>query len=458
MNYKDEYVNRVINKFQEYKGKASVYCFHKEFIPEIVYNVIHKFLNRHNDKHILIIVDKYETRKDIIDYIKNKNLCLNNIDCITIDFVNNKYDYKSDLLIAIGINDRENDIIKFIALNKFVLSILTDNIKNSKKTLAIRASLPSIDVSDLHIKITNEKIYSPVEEYRYAVDISDEDRKIYDEYTKFINTTVSIFGSLDTIEKCRVGDGALNISATEFKNSISKENGWREDLDTTIPFMKQIDDLYNPNSLNDRIYNFYNITKLRRDLVLNNNAKLNTIKEICENNKGKRILIISKKGEYANIITNYINDNLNNCCGNYHDCIEDVIAVDEYNKPICIKTGDNKGKIKVIGSQAQSTANERKFNDKIINILSIKSSSNVKLKIACDIVIFTSPFCDNIFDTKKRFANVNFTGTPTITYKIYCNNTIENDKIIKENNTKITIINKTENNILYDEKTNDIIL
>ena len=223
--------------------------------------------------------------------------------------------------------------------------------------------------------------------------------------------------------------------------------------------MKQIDDIYNPNILFERACTFYTIAKQRRDLVCDNEAKLEVIRDICLNNKDKKILIISNRGEYAAKITKYLNECLDLNCGDYHDCIEDTIAVDEMGIPILVKSGVNKGKPRVIGSQAQSSLNEKRFNDGLLNILSIKSASNVKLKIACDIVIFTSSLCDSIINVKTRFTNVSFNNIPTIIYRIYCNSTIENDKLNKEKEcSTIKVINDTENFIGYDENSGDIIL
>ena len=47
----------------------------------------------------------------------------------------------------------------------------------------------------------------------------------------------------------------------------------------------------------------------------------------------------------------------------------------------------------------------------------------------------------------------------TIIYRIYCNSTIENDKLNREKEcSTIKVINDTENFIGYDENSGDIIL
>ena len=186
--------------------------------------------------------------------------------------------------------------------------------------------------------------------------------------------------------------------------------------------------------------------------------ELDVIEKICRDNKDKQILIVSKNGTFASEITKYLN-NKGISCGNYHDCIDDAVLVDDNGIPILYKSGANKDKPRVVGAQYQSSANEKRFNNKTINVLSIKCSSNVKLKIACDIVILTSCLYDNIIDVKTRFTNVTFVGIPTKVYRLYTNNTIENEKLNTEKvNPTFTIINETENNIEYDENSGNIIL
>lgn len=462
MKGKDKLINQVVDGFQHLKGKASVYCFSKDVIPELLYHIITKLTQKHKDASIFIVVDCYNTRKSIIDYFKEHNVKEDtgyNIKCLSVDYIKDKYRYSYALTITVGVNNNFAIINKLCSESKFTLCVLTENIMDNNFIMNVRNILSCIDTADLDIAIRHDNIYSPVEEHRYGVDLSDDDRELYNKYTNYITTSISIFGDLSNIKKCKKGDDKLGISAADFRNTVAHENGWREDLDTNVPFMKQIDDIYNPNILFERACTFYTIAKQRRDLVCDNEAKLEVIRNICLDNKDKKILIISKRGEYAAKVTKYLNEYLDLRCGDYHDCIEDGIATDEMGIPIFVKTGVNKGKPKVIGSQAQSSLNEKRFNAGIINILSIKSASNVKLKIACDMVILTSSLCDNIIEIKSRFTDVVFNGVPTKTYRIYCNSTIENDKLNKEKeNTLFTIINETENNVLYDENSGDVIL
>ncbi len=464
MKNKDKLIKTVVDEFQQHKGKASLYCFAKEVIPELIFNVITRIVSKRKDADIFIAVDTYETRGNIMNYLKANNISQDtgyNIRCLSADFIKEQYHYNYTINILVGINDKPGIINKLYNESKFTLVILTKNIMCAEFINQVRNILPWIDTANLDIAIKNDNIYSPVEEHRYGIELSDDDRQLYNKYTEYINTCVSIFGTLDNIEKCKKGDDKLGISATEFRNNIAKENGWREDLDTNIAFMKQIDDVFNPNTLFERACNFYTIAKKRRDLICDNVAKFETIKKICLDNKDKKILIISKRGEYAAEITKFLNNKDNSIwCGDYHDCIDDAVAVDDNGVPIFIKSGANKGNPKVLGAQAQSSINERLFNAGNINVLSIKSASNPKLKIACDIVILTSTLCDNIIEVKSRFTNVSFRDTTNKVYRIYCIGTIEYNKMIKEKgNSMITVIDDTiTDGLKYDENSGDIIL
>lgn len=459
---KEKAIKTIIDSFQAQKGKMSFYCFDQEFIPEIIYNVIIPFHNKHPEQQIFVAVDCYNTRVAILNYLKSKEEFTAengfNIRILSKDFVNPRYHYNYKLIITVGINDDFATIKHLANESKFTMCILTKNVMNNDFICNIRNILPSIDIDNTADDNAKARIYSPVEEHRIGVELSADDRQTYDKYTEYINTTLSILGNLYNIERCKKGDDKLNISAAEFRNNLAKENGWNENLDTNIPFMKQIDDIYNPNIIFERACTFYTIAKNRRDLVSDNEAKFEAIKNICLEHKDKKILIVSKRAEYAANITNYLQQQMI-ACADYHDCLEDKIAVDEMGVPIAIKSGINKGKPKIIGWQAQSSLNEKRFNAGLINVLSIKNASNPKLKIACDIVIFTSPLCDSIIDVKTRFADVVFNGVPTLTYKVYCRGTVENDKMIKDEiNPIIKVIDDTENCVGYDEISGDIIL
>ena len=54
---KDKLIDLVIDVFQKNKGKPSCYCFTKSIIPELVYNVIYRFISKRDKSNIFIVVD-----------------------------------------------------------------------------------------------------------------------------------------------------------------------------------------------------------------------------------------------------------------------------------------------------------------------------------------------------------------------------------------------------------------
>lgn len=458
MKNKEDYINQVLNGFQKYKGRASIYCFSFNIIPELVYNILYRFKRKNGDIKVFIAVDCYNTRKNILDYINKKGESYN-IDILSKDYINTDYKHTYNLIISVGINNMPHLLRHFYYNSTFTFAILTENIMNEEFNRLVFNLLPRIYTDDI---ITIEKqvnLNSPVEGRVYNINLTEDELELYKKYTNDINLSVSIFGNIDNIHKAIFGDKALGISAVDFVNQLAKENGWSYDIDCDIDFQKKIDETYNPNSLTEKAETFFNISRSRRELLANNKNKFPIIANICNENKDKKILIISKNGEYAAEITKYINENTDCKCGDYHDCIEHKVAVDINGNPILYKSGLHKGEPKILASKAQSSLNEQYFNQGYINVLSIKESSSTSLKIACDLIILTTPLYSTIKDIKTRFNNIKINSIPNKVIIICYANTIESEKLEKWNNDRnVTLINENENFITYDENNGDIIL
>ena len=456
------YINEVLEGFRNNRGKASVYCYPPIDPSELVYNVIKHFYTKSPGEVVFIVVDGYKTRTDVIACINKHSKeddIVYNIKVLSEDYIKVKYKYDYKLIITVGVNNNLEVITHMVNSSKFTLSVLTKNIMDVNYIMAIRDILPPINVVMSDQAAKADRMNSPVEEYRIPIVLNDEAKALYDKCTDYISTSISIFGDLYNIEKCKYGDTKLNISGSEFRDTVARNNGWSPELNTDIDFHKRIDDMYNPNVLFDRANTFYAITKQRKDILTDCFDKLVSILNICLDNPDKKILIVSKRGEYAALITKFINQNSELKCLDYHDCIDDCIAIHPNGEPILVKSGVNKGKPKVIGSGAISTSNLTTFNQQDGNVLSIKNSSNVKLKTAIDLIIFTTPYCNEIIDFKARFTDIDFKTVPNTIYKLYCIGTIEEKHLTKQLETPmIKVIQDETNFIEYDENNGDIIL
>jgi len=455
MNNQDKYVKEVVSGFQQNRGRASVYCFEPIEPAAVILGMITAYRVRSPEEKVFVIVDCYDTRVAIIEKLKFNSLN-DNVTILSADYIKKEYKYDYKLIITVGINN-SLDFLQFVGTQgKYVLAILTENIMNNEFITGVREFLPAIEVTVSPASVRADKIYLPVEEYRIGVDMNDEDKALYDKCAEYIATSISIFGEFYNIEKCKMGDPRTNTSAIDFRDQIARQNGWHPELDCTSTFNRQIDDIYNPNVLLERATTFYNILRERRELATDNAAKLQVILDLCIEHKDKKIIIVSKRGEFASAITEYINKNSLLKCGDFHNTIESTIATDEYGQTILVKSGANKGQPKVIGAVAISTANAKRFNDGNINILSIKNSSDSKLKTAVDLIIFSTPTVDGIIDFKTRFSGVSFTSEPTINYKVYCRGTLEAKVLAEQKESAlIKVIDDSEDFIGYTETNDD---
>lgn len=461
MNNEQKLILQLIDGFKAQKGKASCYAY-KPLKPE---NIIAVFINLHRQKYqnttIFIVTRDYDERVKIKEILENHGLAYN-VTILTKTYIRLDYNYNYTFTFIIGCNDDYPFISHLSKQSKFTFNILTEYTTKSTFNDWINKNLPIIKTNINTNDLIKDRLNYPVEERHIGVELSDDDRKQSDKYDDYIKTSMTIFGSFENADKCRIGDNVLNISAGEFRYQLAKENGWSETLDTTIEFNKNIDDIYNPNALFERANVLYNIIRERSNLVTDNNAKLEKIVEIINNNPNKQILIVSKRGEFANTIANYINENTEYLCGEYHDCIPEQYLKDENGEYITYKTGENKGKRKLFKSKALSTMCLDRFNssDKTqkINLLSIKNSSDVKLKTAIDLVIFTSSLCLSTNEFIERYSDIEFISNPLNTFVIYCNNTIEDTKLHNRQLTRNVTLIEEEKNFTIDENSGEIYL
>lgn len=460
MTNEQKYILQLIEQFKLQKGRGSCYAL-APIKPE---NIIITFINLHRQKRkdttILIVVRDYNERVKIKELLEKYNL-LTHVTILTRSYMRIDYNYEYYFTFIIGEN-------QYAFLNhlkeqsKFTFAIFTEYNKNGIMNNHNNNILPLIKPNITFSDLSKDRLNYPVEETQLSVEFSDEDKEMYDKYAEYINTSMTIFGSFDNADKCRIGDTTLNISAGEFRYNLAKENGWSETLDTTIEFNRRIDEIYNPNSLYERAKILYGIIRERTNLITDNKEKLDVIVDIINKHKNKKIIIVSKRGEFANQIANYINENTEYLCGEYHDCIPEQYIKDEYGEYICYKSGENKGKMKLFKSQSLSAMCLNRFNssDKSqeINLLSIKNSSDVKLKTAIDIVIFTSSLCHSPNEFINRFTQIEFNSNPLITYMIYTNNTIEVNKISERILTNNVRLVENEKNIQINEENGSVYL
>lgn len=462
MNNKEyeKIIDELNGAFQRNKGRG--YCYIQPPLNPyiLVYDVVSKLINRRNDIKILIVLPNYDERVKLGNVIKD--YFSKNVRIISLNYVSTvKQGY--DCFISVGLNYQLQTITSFTNICKFSLVIFTKNIMDNDFINKIETSIPNLNLNTIREtakNIVRNNIYTPVEEYRCGVYISEDDKKLYEKYDEYVKNSMTIFGSIDMIDCCIKGDHTRGMSAMDCCYMIAKNNGWNTNLDNSIEYNRQLDSMFNPIAIKERATTIFNIINLRKKLLTDNDAKLEKIYElICdERNRDKRIIIVSLRGEFCNKLSKYLDKNGIPNLG-YHNELEDSYLTDENGDIIRYKSGENKGQPKLFKSAALSTNNLKGFNAGYCNILLIKGTSDNSIETSADIIIYTSPILDNIFQFKARFDKIKL-PIPLIMYKIYCIDTNEEKVMLREKeNSLIKVYMKNiAENLTIDEISGDIIL
>ena len=440
----------------------------------MILGILQRIYNANPEQNVLIVTEWYNDRQNIIDFITTQEDEENNkefkeivekrkIKILTRYYIDkNKIDFKYNIVIFYHVDSITEDsqaynYLKFAKWKLVVWNKLPKDNDVIKLTYNVAPLLPCFEQAQLDAI----RVSTPIEETLVSVSIPEdsEDYKVLQYYNDYITTSLNVFGSFEVMQQCRVGNVALNISAAQICDQIARENGWNEHLDMSDQMSFQIDELYNPGNLKERASETYNKIRLRGQLVSDYKGKLDAILELVQKNRGKKILIISKRGQFASKVTNYINEMVGDIiCGDYHDCVEPVIARDDKGNVLRFKSGARKGEIRYMGDKAQRTLNEKLFNQNKLSILSTSNAPDKSLYALFDIVIITSTLCEPIETFLYRLSNVYFNNKITL-YTIYVKNSIEelrlNNKPVSETHT---IVNNCENEIRTDNYSDFVIV
>lgn len=445
-----ETFENAINHWRDEKGAGTAIIPYPLNDKLMVLGVLQRMYARSPTCNIVIVTNSFSERQSITEFITQqeeseenneefKNLIkLGKLKVFTDNYIKSCKTFNYPLLcIWYRPNSICDEMLKYISKCKFKLIVLNKLLTNYDDVSKLYQVAPLL--SDFkQTELEEIRLSTPVEETQISIDIPEDNEifKLLKYYDEYIATTLTIFGSFDIIKQANVGNQQLNISSTQICYQIAQENGWNEHLDMTSEFNIEIDRLYNPNNLKDRASKTYEIIRERSKLLSDFDGKLDVILNIVRDNEDKKILIINKRGEFASKVTDYLN-NLSETiiCGNYHDKVDNIPAVTISGQPIYYKSGAKKGERKIMGAKAQKTLNVEKFNNNIINVLSTNNSPDKDLEIDVDVIIITSPMCEDIKSYIYRLSKVYFRSKIIKLYSLYCKNTNEQKLIDKKSST-----------------------
>ncbi|AXF52203.1 MAG: putative SWI2/SNF2 ATPase [crAssphage sp. isolate ctcc615] len=461
-----ELFEKAIDNWRNNKGIGTAIIPHPLNEKLMVLGVLQRIYARSPTANVAIVTNSFSERQTITEYITQqkdseenneefKNLIKSgNLKVFTDKYIISNKTLSYPLLCIWYKPDSVcQEMLDYVRNCKFKLIVLTKITNDFLALLDIYKIAPLL--SDFEqAEVEAIRMTTPVEEIQIGVDIPANSNavellKYYDEY---ISTSLNIFGSFNIMQQANVGNQQLNISATQICYQIAQENGWNEHLDMSIGFNLEIDRLYNPNNLKDRASKTYEVIRERSKLLSDFEGKLDAILDIVRENRDKKILIINKRADFASIVTDYLN-NLSDkdICGNYHDKVENIPAITLEGTPVFYKSGSKKGERKMMGAKAQKTLNVERFNQNMIHVLSTNNAPDKDLAIDVDIMIITSPMCEDIKSYMYRLSKIYFRSQSISLYSLYCKNTVEQKMIerkeIKDNHN---VKNSNANDIYSD--------
>ena len=459
-NVLEESYNFLINKWAstEYKGRGSIHCVKPLDYSEIVCRIITQMRNKNPTAKVFIAVKEWAIRVKVFDKLKEHNINTEGINSVTETYLKARYTYSYDICFIIGFDQITPEVYNLFVHSKFRLMILTEDIIDSKKLSKIYENCKPINNPIDANSINAYRLSLPVEEHQIAVDFANtEHLNDYNKYSEYITQVLQVFGDFNNIVYARKGapDGR---SAEQVLNDIAKYNGWSSTMDMSNPFTKQIDECYNPIVLGEKAHTCYEVMRKRGQLVSDNSAKLEAIAQIVKDNPDDKIIIISKRGEFAAEITNYLNETFGEICGDYHDKIEPRIMTDDDGVPILYKSGSMKGQPRIAHAQAIGSRNLDFYNRGRLRVLSLKNASNTAISASFSVMIITSSLCDTIDEIRYRFNHLDIDSNKLVVYKLFMNETIEEKALGKEKpSPNHTIIEAKKNFVFGSENNEDII-
>lgn len=455
-------VNENLQKeFVENKGKGLVFAYPPLNIGNVLLGTIGKLILKRPNEKILIVIGEYQFKEEILKSIKEK-VDLQQAIFIEdhLQFLSQSYAYTKLYLytvnILVGI-ESPDFIKKSYTESKFTLCIITNSTLRLNIANSIRSFMPVLNIGIAENDLQMAKVNTPVKEYRHPIYFTEEEQKQYEKYSSFIKDSMTVFGEFENVEYCRNGNKITGASYMQCCTNLAHQNGWSNELDMSVEFNVQIDRIYNPNAIHERAQLIYNITRERKNFVCNAHAKIKEIIKIVKANPFKRIVVVSKSGDFANEIADELTKQ-NYLCGLFHNEIPSSLMPDENGEYIKYKSGINKGKPKLFKADALSTYWAQCYNYGNPHILSIKSTSDPKLDVNIDIVIFTTTLVDDIFKFKARFRNCKFPENITEIHRIYVANTIEENSMYNERPTNLITVCKSDaiEDIKINEETGEI--
>lgn len=283
----DILLDKAIEHWRQNKGIGTAIVPYSINDKYIISGILVKIYAISSSCKTLIVVPNFAERTDIMEFLTHQHndainnkfvnlLKLRHISIVTQDFTNTHPIKIPTLFIAYHIDSPIKSLNPYYQRSKFKLTVINKFLKDKEDMIELYKVCPLLDEFKPN-EVSLVRLSTPVEEYRIGININlnSEDNKLLEYYDNYIATSLAIFGDFETIDKARIGNTKLNISAMQVCNELARENGWNEHLDMSNDFNIQLDKLYNPGNIKERASKTYEIIRNRGKFLANYKINLN---------------------------------------------------------------------------------------------------------------------------------------------------------------------------------------
>ena len=196
----------------------------------LVYKVLSKMYARSPTMTTVIVVNEFGERNQIIEFLTHQDDEENDaefkklindklIRIFTAEFLI-KGNWHSAATLCIWYKPQEYTknvgVVLYADKCKFRLVVLSKLFTKADEMQQLYKLAPLLDCFK-QSELDTLRVSTPVEEMWIDVTIPEDSEswKLYQHYSKYLETTLNIFGSFDKINEARIGNAALNISSTE---------------------------------------------------------------------------------------------------------------------------------------------------------------------------------------------------------------------------------------------------
>jgi len=234
-------------------------------------------------------------------------------------------------------DERSKIITKESIDYKFCLALSATPYDHQDRHTKYLEILPIVDIITEEEAITNNWV-SDYYEFCLGIDLTDEEKTAYADYTKIMADYFKTYGDLGLAIKCASGDGFDKPFAVCCKVAYSR--GWKPGLDLTIPENQDIENIFNPSVVAKKSKELLSIRRKREIIYHHAENKFKAIINLIDKFPNRKIICFSQSIPFAEKLASLINERNSNLFNEHNEeCVVYHSKMDTRKLP-STKTGN----------------------------------------------------------------------------------------------------------------------